>query len=180
MRILLGVLLPAFVALAPLPSPARTLQIADMGRIVNLEEPAITPDGRWIAFIAIRQNLTDATEVDSLELIDVATGRRQSLVQGRDVAVPRWSPDGRSLAYLARASNGVIEAYIRERSGPGRQVTHAPGGVIDVAWSPDGHRLAYVATELPANREALAHHHDYFFAGNNDYTATVLTPPDHL
>ena len=52
--------------------------------------------------------------------------------------------------------------------------------MIDVAWSPDGTRVAFVATDVPANRVALAHHHDYFFAGNNDYTATALTSPDHL
>ncbi len=180
MRILLAVLLPAIVAFAPVHSPARTLHIADMGRIVNLEEPAITPDGRWVALIAVRQNMAAATEVDSLELLDVSTGHLRVLVGGRDVAVPRWSPDGRLLAFLARASNGVMQAYVRDARGAMRQLTHAPADVIDVAWSPDGRRLAYVASDLPANREALAHHHDYFFAGNNDYTATALTPPDHL
>ena len=181
MRILFGVLLLGIVAFAsPASAPARTLQIADMGRIVNLEEPAITPDGRWVAVISIRQNLEAATEVDSLELVDMSTGRLRTLVRGRDVAVPRWSPDGSLLAYLARASNDVMQAYVRTRDGTARQLTHAAADVIDVAWSPDGRRLAFVATDLPANRAALAHHHDYFFAGNNDYTATALTPPDHL
>ena len=181
MRILFGVLLLGLVVSAsPASAPARTLQIADMARIVNLEEPAITPDGRRVALIAIRQNLEAAAEVDSLELVDVSTGRQRTLVRGRDVAVPRWSPDGSVLAYLARASNDVMQAYVRTRDGTTRQITHAAADVIDVAWSPDGRRLAFVATDLPANREALAHHHDYFFAGNNDYTATALTPPDHL
>jgi len=166
-------------ALWPAPAPARTLQIADMARLVNLEEPAITPDGRFVALIALRQDMANATDVNTLELINVVSGTTRTLVGGRDVAVPRWSPDGSTLAYLARA-NGVLQAFVRGASGATQQVSHAPADVIDIAWSPDGSRIAYVATDLPANRVALAHHHDYFFAGNNDYTATALTPPDHL
>lgn len=159
--------------------PQHVLAPTDVARIANVEEPAITPDGRTVALVVIRQNLSYATEVYSLELVDVATGRERTIVRGRDVAVPRWSPDGNALAYLAR-TGGVLQAFVRDRDGHTRQLTHAGGDVIDVAWSPDGTQLAFVATDLPANRVALAHHHDYFFAGNNDYTATALTPPDHL
>ncbi|MGA8534290.1 MAG: S9 family peptidase [Candidatus Tumulicola sp.] len=183
MRIFLAAafLAGAAVCAAPGATPARTLQIADMRRIVDLEEPAIAPDGRRVALITGRQNIADATNVTSLELIDPTTGKVRTLVRGLDVAVPRWSPDGRSLAYLARpAESAVAQVYLRDTRGTVRQLTHAAADVIDFAWSPDGTRVAYVATDLPANRVALAHHHDYFFAGNNDYTATALTPPDHL
>lgn len=161
------------------PNGGRTLQIADMARIVNLEEPAIMPDGRTVALVTIREDLAAATDVDSLELVDLADGKTRTIVRGRDVAVPRWSPDGGRLAYLARA-NGVMQVYIHAHSGSARQITHAAADVIDVAWSPDGERLAYVASDVPPNRVALAQHHDYFIAGNNDYTATALTPSDHL
>jgi dipeptidyl aminopeptidase/acylaminoacyl peptidase len=183
MRSTLAAVLLAIAALAGRPetTPARTLQIADMARIVDLEEPAIAPDGRHVAVIAIRQDIERATEVNSLELVDVAMGRVRTLVRGHEVSVPRWSPDGRMLAYLARPSDGAVQqAYLRGIDGTTRQLTRALADVIDIAWSPDGSRIAYVATDLPANRSALAHHHDYFFAGNNDYTATALTPPEHL
>ncbi len=183
MRTFLAATLLAVAVLGGRPATisARTLEIADMARIVDLEEPAIAPDGRRVAVIAIRQDLEHATEVNSLELVDLATGRTQTLVRGHDVSVPRWSPDGRLLAYLARPSNGAVQqAYVRGIDATARQLTHAPADVIDIAWSPDGGRVAFVANDQPANRTALAHHHDYFFAGNNDFTATALTPPAHL
>lgn len=160
---------------------ARPLQIADIARIVNVEEPAVTPDGATVAVITIRADMRAAQEVDSLELVDVATGATRTLVRGHDVAVPRWSPDGLRLAYLARpAPDAPLQAFVRARNGTTRQITHAVGDVVDVAWSPDGRRIAFVAVDPPANAAALAAHHDYFFAGDNDYTATALTPPDHL
>lgn len=162
------------------PARARELHIDDMARIVDLEEPALSPDGRTVALLAFHEHLADATDVASLMLIDVRDGTTKTLLTGRDVAVPRWSPDGSKLAYLARPqAGGALQVYVRS-GGRVTQLSHAGGDVIDVAWSPDGRRIAMVVTDTPVNAAALARHHDYFFAGDNDYTAIALTPPDHV
>ncbi len=150
------------------------LQIADMARIVDLEEPAIAPDGTRIAAITIAQDLVHAGYVNGLVLVDARTGASRLLVRGHDVAVPRWSPDGSKLAYLALPkAGGVRQLFVRDARGKTLQLTRAAGDVIDAVWSPDGRRIAYVAADpLP--------HATFFYAGDNDYTATSLTPPDHL
>ena len=153
---------------------AAVLQIGDMARLVDLEEPAITPNGARVALIAIDQDVAHAAYVNSLVLVDVRTGRIRTLVRGGDVAVPRWSPDGTRLAYLARPSaSGIRQLVVRSSSGRSLQLTHSQGDVIDAAWSPDGATLAYVAEDPPARTP-------FFYAGDNDYTQTALTPADHL
>jgi dipeptidyl aminopeptidase/acylaminoacyl peptidase len=153
---------------------AATLQIADMARIVDLEEPAIAPDARRIAFLAVTADASRATYVNTLLLVDTHTGRIATLMRGKDVAVPRWSPDGSRLAYLARPSSASVhQLFVRDADGRTVQLTHARGEVVDAAWSPDGRILAYVAADPPSGGT-------YFFAGDNDYTATALTPADHL
>ncbi len=179
MRVLLLSLGLALILAAGGAASARTLQISDAGRILNLEEPAISPDGRTVAMLVYHQDLVHAEDVPSLVLVDVASGHMRTIVRGRDVAVPRWSPDGSRLAYLAADANGVVQVYQRSLDGVGR-VTESPTDVTDFEYRPDGREIAYVAADLAANRVALAKHHDYFFAGNNEYTATALTPPDHL
>src|SRR6202012_5901084 len=159
---------------------ARTLQISDAARLVNLEEPAISPDGRTVAMLVYRQDLMRAEDLPSLVLVDVTSGRSRTIVRDRDVAVPRWSPDGLRLAYLAADANGVVQIYQRGLDGTTRRAPGTPTDIIDFEYRRDGRELAYVAPDLPANRALLARHHDYFFAGNNEYTATALTPPDHL
>ena len=150
------------------------LQIGDMARIVDLEEPAISPNGSRIALLAIEQDLAHATYVNRLIVVDVRSGREETLLRGRDVAVPRWSPRGTELAYLARPADGAnSQLFVGTRTGLKRQLTRSQGDVIDAAWSPDGREIAYVATD-PQRRTP------YFFAGDNDYTATALTPPEHL
>jgi dipeptidyl aminopeptidase/acylaminoacyl peptidase len=164
------------LAAAPVPAAASpVLQLRDMARIVDLEEPAISPDGTRVAVVTIEQDLGRAAYVDGLVVVSTRDGQRSTLVRGHDVAVPRWSPDGTRIAYLARpAGEAFRQLYVRAvGAGQARRMTHARGEVIDAAWSPDGRRIAFVAADYqpPAT---------YFLAGDNDYTAAALTPPDHL
>lgn len=159
----------------------RTLAIADMGRLLDLEEPAISPDGTRIAYLAIAQDLTAARYVNALELLDVRSGAVRTLVRGGDVAVPRWSPDGTQLGYLARPrENAALQIFAVRPGGRARLVAAASGEIRDFAWSPTGDRILFAADDPPVNAAAVAAHHDYFFAGDNDYTATALVPSTHL
>jgi dipeptidyl aminopeptidase/acylaminoacyl peptidase len=153
---------------------AAVLQIGDMGRLVDLEEPAISPNKTHVALIAIGQDLAHAPDTNRLVSVDLRSGIVTTLVRGGDVAVPRWSPDGARLAYIARTSgNATHQLVIRAANGRTTQLTHVGGDVIDEAWSPDGRRLAFVAADPAQNAP-------FFYAGDNDYTATALTPSDHL
>jgi dipeptidyl aminopeptidase/acylaminoacyl peptidase len=163
--------------LVPVAAPAAAsspLQVGDMARIVDLEEPAISADGARVAFVTVQQDVRRAAYVNSLSVIGTRGGRSRVLVRGHDVAVPRWSPDGSRIAYLARpAGEEFRQLFVGSLGGAARRVTGASGEVLDAAWSPDGRTIAFVAADYQAPAT-------YFFAGDNDYTASALTPPDHL
>ncbi|MGC2635224.1 MAG: S9 family peptidase [Candidatus Cybelea sp.] len=162
-----------FAAAGPGPAAPPPLSLDDMARIVDLEEPAISPDARHVAFVVVTQDRSHDSYDNALAVIDIRTARMQVVASRRDVAVPRWSPDGSRLAYLARPSeNRPFQLFVRE-GGANVQLTHSKGDVSDAAWSPDGRVIAFVAADPPST----AH---FFFAGDNDYTATSLTPPVHL
>jgi eukaryotic-like serine/threonine-protein kinase len=58
---------------------------------------------------------------------------------------PTWSPDGKTLAYVA-AVDGVLQVFTKAVGSPLRaQVTHAQFDCQDPIWSPDGTRLYYVS-----------------------------------
>jgi dipeptidyl aminopeptidase/acylaminoacyl peptidase len=65
-------------------------------------------------------------------------------------ASPRWSPDGRYLAFLSDRDDAreVDQVWLLDRSGgEAERITDLPGGVSDYAWSPDSKRLALIVSD---------------------------------
>ena len=95
--------------------------------------PAISPDGRQIAFAAL----------GDLWLMPVE-GAPRRLTTGPAIEIaPAWSPDGRSLAYASDRA-GSMNIWIRDlQSGADRQLTRLPMATLAPAWSPDGGRIAF-------------------------------------
>lgn len=147
---------------------ARPLAIADMRSIVVLEQPAIAPDGTRVALVVKRD------QENTLVLIDTSTGDQTTIARGGDVEDPRWSPDGTTLAYLQHdREGGVLQIFMLGAKSGTQQITHSDSDIADMAWRPDGAAIAYAAGEKLKER-------GFFYAGDNDYTATALTPPLHL
>ena len=164
----------AVAALACAPASARSLQVSDSRRIVNLEQPAIAPDGRRVAYIAITPDYARGTYVHDLWIADVSTGKLALIIHGHDVAIPRWSPDGTTLGFLMRPTdNAHYQLAIRVANTTAQVVTHAVNDLVDFAWRPDGRAIAFAAYDKASSS-------DYFTPGDNDYTQTVPTPPEHL
>lgn len=158
------------VSIAGAPAQARTLQTSDVRRIVDVEQPAISPDGSHVAVIVVRSDFAQNTYVRELHLLATSGGDDRTLVRDEDVAVPRWSPDGRRLAYLDR-SGGRIS--VMEYGTPPRVLARAAGDATDFAWRPGGEAVAFSASDPPSTR-------DYFEPGDTDYTLSALVPPVHL
>ena len=79
--------------------------------------------------------------------VDPVTGARRAVVSGMDLdGDPRWSPDGRRLAFLrSEGSDGVTRLVIVDANG-GNPITSI-GGIDDpdpdsIAWAPDGSSVA--------------------------------------
>ncbi|HET8839989.1 MAG TPA: S9 family peptidase, partial [Ktedonobacteraceae bacterium] len=69
------------------------------------------------------------------------TPPRQLTADGYNSTLPRWSPDGRSLAFLSDRS-GLTQIYLLPlNGGEARQVSFLKAGVTDFGWRPDGKAL---------------------------------------
>jgi dipeptidyl aminopeptidase/acylaminoacyl peptidase len=68
--------------------------------------------------------------------------------------VPRWSPDGRHLAFVSHRHEPGSEVYVLsvKHGGEAVKVCSWPADIVELAWSPDGNRLAFVARDPDPER----------------------------
>lgn len=121
--------------------------------IVDLGEPSITPDGRWLAFVRTAKEEEAPWLVSNIVILDLTSGRETVVGWGHN---PSWSPDGRWLAYVAEGYGEIRGTnysypegiYVVNRDGnqkrclvpfPKKFVTWWPAP----SWSSDGQWLVY-------------------------------------
>ena len=101
---------------------------------LGIVRPAISPDGKQIAFAA----------VGDIYVMPVG-GKPVNVTNDKALDTdPAWSPDGSSLAYSSDRDNEHLQLWIRDmRTGGSRQLTHMTTQPQGAAWSPDGKRIAF-------------------------------------
>src|SRR5262249_26526557 len=110
--------------------------------------PRLSPDGRYVAYeILITDWEADAFRSE-IWLAAPAGGEPILIARSpKSNTAPRWSPDGKQLAFLSDR-DGRRQVYrVDVRGGEARPVTRAETDVARAEWSPDGRRLAFTAAD---------------------------------
>jgi dipeptidyl aminopeptidase/acylaminoacyl peptidase len=156
--------------------PALTLR--DFRALVRFGTPHFSPDGRRIAVRTIRTNFVHDRWEATLRVLTVPGGQMRTLVRGmRELTEARWSPDGRSVAFIGTVDGQAAQVFeVPSTGGTPRALTDAPRGVEQFAFSPDGRTLAYVTTDpSPVSATQRSSHHDLFAIHDDDYL--IHQPP---
>jgi dipeptidyl aminopeptidase/acylaminoacyl peptidase len=156
------------------------VELADIGRSDPNETVSpygISPDGRQIAFLVRRGNAQTNSYCQKLLVMPLdGTGTPREIARDaafiRDdfalrtfvsvaagwakVIVPRWSPDGSTIAWLGQA-DGISQVWMADADGSAapRQMTTSPDNVDGFAWTPDGRGIV-IATRPGLRRAAEA------------------------
>jgi dipeptidyl aminopeptidase/acylaminoacyl peptidase len=155
-----AVLITLFIASTTVTAQAvaerRPLALADLAKQRGVADPQVSPDGRWIAYtvstIDAEKDKRD-TDVWMIGWDGVDRVRLTSLADSSE-SKPRWSPDGRYLAFIAKRGDddekklGAQVWLLDRRGGEAAKLTSIKGGVSSYAWSPDGKRLVLVVDDF--------------------------------
>lgn len=144
---------------------ARPITPDDIQALTGVHDPQIAPDGAQVLYVTQPRLATGDPERSN---IWIAASDRASppvrLTQGTwKETCPRWSPDGKAIAYISnrKAPDDATGTSARQVwvARPGREaprpVTHFADGVRDFAWAPDGQSLAVLA-RAPRERASSA------------------------
>jgi dipeptidyl aminopeptidase/acylaminoacyl peptidase len=127
-------------------APTAVFAPEDLFRIVVAKSPAVSPDGRTVAYVRESADIATDRRVKSLWLVNAASGAQHRVgVERGQQANPAWSPDGRTLAYVATRPGAQPRLMALNRaSGHARTVATLPKPPSRIAWSPDGTTIAFV------------------------------------
>ena len=125
-----------------------------------VSDASISPDGETIAFVVASATRPSGAArptyaPSAIHAVPFAGGETTRLTYGRADTTPRWSPDGRLLAFLSdREKDGQRQVHLLPRDGgEARQLTHVDSDIPvsrshnPLAWFPDGRRLAFLMVE---------------------------------
>jgi dipeptidyl aminopeptidase/acylaminoacyl peptidase len=162
--------------------PVLTLQ--DLRKSVSLSSPRISPDGSRIAVLVARRDYVKDLINTDLVLVDVRTHAARELVRRTRFSGVAWSPDGRSIAYIAvtgPTEDRESQLFVLPMDGgEPLALTHAKEGVEAFTWRPDGRAIAYVAGGEAPNAKSIEQKDDAFDVTDEAWTAQAAPVNDVL
>ena len=148
-----GLAILLIVLLPPAPSAGqgerRVPTIDDLMLVKSAGGAAISPDGKWVAYPVTATDFKQDAYVTQIWLADATTGDSFQLTRGeKSSASPKWSPDGRWLAFTSSRVGDKSQLFlISPAGGEAAVLTKSETGVSGFEWSPDGRSIAYAASD---------------------------------
>src|ERR1700746_3854933 len=111
LSVLCLVLVPAFLSPHP-PRTPRAVTIDDYFQIRVVSDPDLSPDGRFVTYTVESCLLKEDKDEDRIWMVPTAGGEAVPLTAaGASSSRARWSPDGKSIAFLSARNEGNTQVW---------------------------------------------------------------------
>ena len=148
-KLLLVCALALFASITVAAQGAR-LTVDEILKIRRVGDPQLSPDGRFVAYTVTVPDVEGNRSRTQVYRIPSTGGEPKQLTDGAASSnTPRWSPDGRKLAYVTGGQIWLMDADGSDK----KQLTKISTGAGDPLWSPDGKWLAFVSDIYPECRD---------------------------
>ena len=133
----------------------RPLTVDDIFALKNVNDPRISPDGEWVAYTVSQMDQDEDRSDTDIYMAPIAGGEALRLTTSDESeSSPRWSPDGRYLAFLSGRDGERTQVWLLDRrGGEAFRLTESDASVSSFVWSPDSTRLALVMSDVDEDED---------------------------
>jgi len=131
-------------------TPKETMKVARVGDVW------VSPCGKKVVYTVTRSIMNDKTDewLTHIFLSDTKGKRTIQLTRGeKSCTNPRWSPDGKLIAFVTGRSGKSNLWLIRPDGGEAWQLTDVKTAVADYIWSPSGKKIAFTMPDPPPEED---------------------------
>ncbi len=128
----------------------RPMEIEDLFRFQRVEDPQVSPDGKWVACVITRVDKAENRSDSDIWLLPFEGGSPRQLTNSpKHDRHPRWSPDGKWVVFESNRG-GTFQLYtISTQGGEARPLTSLSTEAAQPVWSPDGSHVAFISAVFP-------------------------------
>ncbi len=148
-RILFASIL-AFVLGGSMANAKHAITYEDLAKVQRISDPQLSPDGKWVAYVVGTVDLAANKTLRHIWLVASEGGAPRQLTRGEGSDTrPRWSPDGKSLAFIS-TRGGASQVWILSlEGGDPRQLTSLPTEADGVTWAAKSDTLLFTSNVFP-------------------------------
>jgi serine/threonine protein kinase/Tol biopolymer transport system component len=112
-------------------------------------EVSFSRDGEWVAWVLYPDGTLWRSKPGGRERIQLSFAPKVAFL-------PRWSPDGKTIAYVAAETGKPWKIFlVSSQGGPSRELLPESRNEIDVDWSADGKQLVFGRLSEQASTQAI-------------------------
>jgi len=128
---------------------AKTQQFLPVDSGAPAGEVAFSRDAQWVAWVLYPEGTLWRSHPDGSDRIQLSFSPKTAFL-------PRWSPDGKTIAYVAAEVGKPWKIFlVPSQGGPSRELLPETRNEIDVDWSADGNQLIFGRLSQHAPNEPI-------------------------
>jgi serine/threonine protein kinase/Tol biopolymer transport system component len=114
---------------------------------ISAEHVSVSKDGQWVAYVMFPEGALWRSRVDGSERLQLSYAPMYA-------SLPKWSPDGKWIAFFSTTTGKTAKIYLVSPEGGNTQelLPEDAGSEADPNWSPDGKSIVFGAIYAAAKQ----------------------------
>jgi len=140
----------------------RPMTFTDLQWFKRIDDPQVSPNGKWVMFSAVDVDLAANSKVSHLWVVPLKGGQEKQVTFWKEgESNGRFSPDGKQVLFVAtEQATGRSQIFVAPWNdatgtlGTPKQLTHLSTEADGAIWSPDSQRILFVSRVYPECSDA--------------------------